>query len=212
MRERELAAELALGLTEPGRREEIERRLREDPALRDEVVAMEAISGRLEELPGGAWPRPAPSPLPRRSRRLRLAVATASLILALAIGVGIGEVLAGGGSSGGAPAALVLEALEPGSSARASITMPDPETMVLDVSGLAPAGPGHYYEVWLMSSDTKLVPVASFSVNSEDKADIRVPLPASPAAYRYFDISRQAAAAGPAHSGESVLRGETVAG
>lgn len=211
MKERELAAELALGMAEPERRTEVERRLREEPALRDEVVAMEAMTGRLEELPANAWPRPMP-PAPRRSRRLRLSLVAASLIVVLAIGIGIGELMAGGGSTGRATAALTLEPLEPGSTARASIEMPDPETMVLDVSGLEPAGPGHYYEVWLMSSDTKLVPVASFSVNDEDKADIRVPLPASPAAYRYFDVSRQAKSDGTAHSGESVLRGRTVAG
>jgi anti-sigma-K factor RskA len=212
MKERELAAELVLGLAEPGRRLEIERRLREDPTLREEVVAMEAMTGRLGDLPANAWPRPPIPAAPARSRRLRVATAAAALIVVLAIGIGIGELLAGGGSSGPATAALTLEPLEPGSTARASIEMPDPETMVLDVSGLEPAGPGHYYEVWLMSSDTKLVPIASFSVDAEDKADIRVPLPASPAAYRYFDISRQAESEGTGHSGESVLRGGTVPG
>jgi anti-sigma-K factor RskA len=210
MKDRELAAELALGMVEPERRAEVERRLREDPGLRDEVVAMEAMTGQLAELPANAWPRPAVTPAPRRSRRLRIATAAAALVVVLAIGIGIGELLAGGDSGGKATAALTLEPLEPGSPARASIEMPDPDTMVLDVSGLEPAGPGHYYEVWLMSSDTKLVPIASFSVNAEDKADIRVPLPASPAAYRYFDISRQAESEGTAHSGESVLRGGTV--
>lgn len=211
MKERELAAELALGMVEPERRAEIERRLREEPALREEVVAMEAMTGRLDELPANAWPRPTPA-APRRSRRLRVSLVAASLIVALGIGIGIGGLLADGHSSGQATAALTLEPLQAGSTARASIEMPDPETMVLDVSGLEPAGPGHYYEVWLMSSDTKLIPVASFSVNDEDKAEVRVPLPASPAAYRYFDISRQAESDGTAHSGDSVLRGDTISG
>lgn len=211
MNERELAAELVLGTAEPERRVEIERRLREEPALRDEVVAMEAMTGRLAELPANAWPAPT-LPLRRRSRRLRLSLAAAAAVVVLAIGIGIGEVLGGGGSSGQPAPVLTLEPLETGSPARASIEMPDPATMVLDVSGLEPAGPGHYYEVWLMSSDTKLVSVASFSVDADNEAEIRVPLPASPAAYRYFDISRQAESEGTAHSGESVLRGGTVPG
>jgi anti-sigma-K factor RskA len=211
MNERELAAELVLGTAEPERRVEIERRLRDEPALRDEVVAMEAMTGRLAELPANAWPAPT-LPLPQRSRRLRLSLAAAAAVVVLAIGIGIGELLGGGGSAGQPEPVLTLEPLEPGSTALASIEMPDPATMVLDVSGLKPAGPGHYYEVWLMSSDTKLVSVASFSVDADDEAEIRVPLPASPAAYRYFDISRQAESEGTAHSGESVLRGGTVPG
>ena len=60
-----------------------------------------------------------------------------------------------------------------------------------------------------MSSAAKLVPVASFRVGDSGEASVEVPLPAAPADYRYFDISRQTVAGGPAHSADSVLRGST---
>ncbi len=210
MNDRELAAEFVLGEIEGTRRVDLERRLRTEPALRAEVEALRAMGEQLSELPASAWPAPAPRParrLPRLS--LRPALALASMLVVLAAGIAIGELLADGGSPGAA-AALTLRPLQPGSGARASVRMPDPETMVLDVADLPPAGRGHYYEVWLMSSASRTVPVASFRVDAAGDARLRVPLPANPGAYRYFDVSRQDAAAGPAHSGESVLRGPTA--
>ncbi|MGE5408017.1 MAG: anti-sigma factor domain-containing protein [Syntrophothermus sp.] len=215
MTDRELAAEFVLGEIEGTRRIDVERRLRTDSALRAEVESLRLMTERLAELPPAAWPPAPPAPAAKARRRLprlslRPALAVASLLAALAIGIGAGELLAGGGSSGEAAPALTLQPLEPGSPARASIRMPGPDTMVLDVRGLPPAGRGHYYEVWLMTDASHTVPVASFSVNAAGKAEVRVPLPASPAAYRYFDVSRQATSQGTTHSGESVLRGSTA--
>jgi anti-sigma-K factor RskA len=221
MSDRELAAEFVLGAAEGRRLAEAERRLRAEPAFRAEVEAMRAMTGRLGELPADAWPEPreagagAPgrdteSRWRRRGRAWRPALALASLLTALAVGIGIGELLAGGSERVAPAAALSLQPLRPGSAAHGSVHMPAPGTMVLDVSGLRPAGPGHYYELWLMTSPSRTVPVASFSVNRKGHAEVRVPLPAAPAAYRYFDVSRQAAGAGTAHSGESVLRGPTT--
>lgn len=216
MNDRELAAEFVLGEIDEQRRAEVERRLRTEPQLRAEVEAMRAMTGRLAQLPEQAWPAPAPAPTPApQTRQARVwgwrpAVALASLLVAMAIGVGIGELLAGGGGPGPEPVAIQLQPLQTGSAAHASVRMPGPGTMVLDVADLPPAGRGHYYELWLMSSASRTVPVASFSVDSSGHAELRVPLPAAPAAYRYFDISRQSAAGGTGHSGESVLRGPTA--
>ena len=63
--------------------------------------------------------------------------------------------------------------------------------MLLRTHGLPASDEGGYYEVWLMSSDSKLVPVASFRVGKSGEASVEVPLPAEPGDYRYFDISRQ---------------------
>ena len=213
MSDRDLAAEFVLGEIGESRRAEAERRLRADPAFRAEVEAMRSMTGRLRELPAEAWPpQPAPSRSPRqwlsRIWSWRPVPALASLLVALAIG--IGELLAGGGERSAPTAALSLQPLRAGSAAHGSVHMPAPGTMVLDVSGLRPAGPGHYYELWLMTSPSRTVPVASFSVNRKGHAEVRVPLPAAPATYRYFDVSRQATDAGTAHSGESVLRGPTA--
>ena len=217
MSDRELAAEFVLGELEGRRRTEVERRLRAEPAFRAEVEALQATTEQLAELPADAWPAlpaNAAPPSPRRWRRRawtwRPAVALASLLVALAVGVGIGELLAGGGERVAPTAAISLQPLQAGSAAHASVHMPASGTMVLDVAGLRPAGPGHYYELWLMSSPSRTVPVASFSVNAKGHAEVRVPLPAAPAAYRYFDVSRQAEAGGTGHSGESVLRGPTT--
>ncbi|HEU4599313.1 MAG TPA: hypothetical protein VFS26_06165, partial [Solirubrobacterales bacterium] len=56
MNDRELAAELVLGEVEEGRRAELERRLRAEPAFRAEVEALQAMTERLQDLPGDAWP------------------------------------------------------------------------------------------------------------------------------------------------------------
>jgi hypothetical protein len=83
------------------------------------------------------------------------------------------------------------------------------ERLDLVVTGLPPNASGSYYEAWLMSSTTKLVPIASFTVDAQGRAHLELTLPAPAASYRYIDISRQAPRNGTAHSGDSVLRGAT---
>ena len=81
----------------------------------------------------------------------------------------------------------------------------------MHVHGLPRSGPDQYYEVWLMSDAASTVPVASFRVGPNGTATVQVPLPADPADFRYFDVSRQTVPAGTAHSSDSVLRGSTAA-
>jgi hypothetical protein len=61
--------------------------------------------------------------------------------------------------------------------------------------------------VWLMNSTRDLVAVTSFRVSSAGRARVTVILPVDPRRFRYIDVSLQRAAAGPEHSGDSVLRG-----
>ena len=60
-----------------------------------------------------------------------------------------------------------------------------------------------------MSSTTRLVPIASFTVDSQGRAHLKLTLPAPASSYRYIDISRQLTRSGTADSGDSVLRGAT---
>ena len=78
--------------------------------------------------------------------------------------------------------------------------------MLLTVEHLPVTAPGHFYELWLMNSTSDLVSVASFNVDAHGRAQLSVPLPVSASRYHFLDISLQQAAAGPAHSGDSVLR------
>jgi anti-sigma-K factor RskA len=229
MNRRELAAAYLLDSLESAERADFERRLAGDAGLRAEVEATRALTTRLEALPEGAWPLVATeedgpataadptdaaasgaAPVPQRARRWRVrpAFAIAALLVVAALGFGLGAVLTGGGSSKTAPA-IVLRPLEPTAGEEATVAMPAPGEMLFTAEGLPTLEPGEYYEIWLMSSTSKLVPVASFRVGADGRAQVRVPLPADPSAYRYFDVSRQIAGAGTEHSADSVLRGST---
>jgi len=216
MSTRELAAAFVLGELEGPRRAGVERRLASDPELRAEVQGCRALAARLEALPAEAWPLEegpdtASTPRGSRARRwsLRPALALACLALALLVGGALGAFLRGSGDDGsGQPAgAIILRPLGSGSGASASVRMPRPGTMEMSVRGLTPSSRGQYYELWLMSSPRRTVPVASFRVGEDGRARVRVPLPTDPRAYRYFDVSRQFVSEGTGHSGRSVLRG-----
>lgn len=212
MNRRELAAAYLLDSLEPAERADFERRLTGDAELRAEVEAARALTSRLDALPEDAWPTEsvapeAPAPSSRRWR-VRPAFAIVALLLVAAAGFGLGALLTGGDSTKTAPT-IVLQPLEPTAGEEATVAMPAPGEMLFTAEGLPTLEAGQYYEIWLMSSTSKLVPVASFRVGADGHAQVRVPLPADPSAYRYFDVSRQVAGAGTEHSADSVLRGST---
>jgi anti-sigma-K factor RskA len=213
MNRRELAAAYLLDALDPGERAEVERRLAGDAELRAEIEAARALTARLEALPEEAWPVESPAPAestarPTRHWTVRPAFALAALLVVAALGFGLGALLTGGGSTKTAPT-LVLRPLEPTAGEEATVAMPAPGEMLFTAEGLPALEAGQYYEIWLMSSTSKLVPVASFRVGADGHAQVRVPLPADPTSYRYFDVSRQVAGAGTEHSADSVLRGST---
>jgi anti-sigma-K factor RskA len=218
MNRRELAAAYLLDDLDAGGRAEVERRLAGDAELRAEVEAMRGLTSHLDALPESAWPvgtaEPAPavavgatSGTPRRWR-VRPAFALAALLVVAAAGFGLGAILTGGDSTKPTPA-IVLRPLEPTSGEEATVAMPAPGEMLFTAEGLPALKAGQYYEIWLMSSTSRLVPVASFRVGADGHAQVRVPLPADPASYRYFDVSRQQVSEGTGHSADSVLRGST---
>jgi len=213
---------------DPGERDRIERRLAQDSALRAREQRLAPLVRQLEHLPEDAWAfvatqlgaEAAPNddltarvPAHRRCwwhgrLSVRPALAAMTAVALVAIGIGVGVLLSRTPGSSGAT--VVLRALpgEPTSAfARGRLT-PDGH-IVLMISHLPASRPGTYYEAWLMTSTTRLVPVAAFRPGADGRAQLDVPLPAAAAAYRYIDISLQRTSAGTAHSHHSVLRGNT---
>lgn len=216
MNRRELAAAYLLGELDAAEREDLDRRLADDAELRVEIEAMRPLIRNLGELPSEAWPEsatdttvPAPGPR-RRSWSVRPALAIAALVVTALFGVGLGALLdGGGGEAGRQQPATVLRPLEPTAGETATVAMPRPGEMVLRARGLPPSASGQYYELWLMTDASRTVPIASFRVGADGRATVRVPLPADPGSYRYFDLSRQEVDGGTGHSADSVLRGPT---
>jgi anti-sigma-K factor RskA len=227
MNRRELATAYLLDSLDEVERAEVERRLSGDAELRAELEAARALTVHLGSLPGPAWPEagaadagagaivgPGPAAgveaAPARPRRWRVrpALAVLALLVVAALGFGLGALLTGGDSGRPAPA-IVLRPLGPAGGEEATVAMPAPGEMLFTAEDLPALKSGQYYEIWLMSSSSRLVPVASFRVGADGHAQVRVPLPADPSSYRYFDVSRQRVAEGTAHSADSVLRGST---
>ena len=232
MSDRELVAAYVLGELEAPELAEFELRLEREPTLRSEVEATRRLSAGLEALPADAWPgqegpgtATVEAPTRRHSsaagplQRLlgRPAYALAAVAAALVIGIVVGDLIGGGGSGGSGSStaaasgyAVRLKPLEVGSKAGAVVHVRNGHTVELDARGLPDSGNHHYYELWLMTDPAETVPIASFSIGVDGSANVRVPLPAEPNHFRYYDISRQRVGGGTQHSAESVLRGPTI--
>jgi Anti-sigma-K factor rskA len=203
---------------------EARRRLDRDPALRERAARLAEVAGRLEGLSPAAWEvthgerEPAAHGARTSSSRRRWFVspvlAATLAAVALAIGIGVGA-LVWGGRAGGGPGAPAVRTVAlrplPGSATNAtgSARVTSRGQLTLRVQRLPAAGRGRYYEAWLMTDDTHLVPVASFEVHGSGSAALTVPLPAPVARYRYVDVSLQTVSGTTAHSSDSVLRGPT---
>ncbi len=223
-----------LGELPPEERSAAERLAAADPAFRAEVERLRPVVSTLDALPAEAWapveppplramaaddPRAVHAPRPPRerlrdalSRRLvlRPAVALAACAARLAGGVGLGLAVSGGGSGGSAPitgASATLGALsQPAARGEVRMTTGPDQRMEIVATGLRPTRAGDYYELWLLGGPGRMVPVGTFRVTASRHADVRFQAPVPTAAYRFVDLSLQHAGAGPAHSGDSVLR------
>jgi hypothetical protein len=200
-------------------RREIEARLAADPSLRERAQRLRDVAAELEALPPSVWSAVTGEndrrPVARRPRfprgipRLTAALAAAALFVA---GLGAGALLEHG--SAGTPGRTV--ALAPLGSAPTAAAgdahLVGGDQLVLTVQHLPASRPQQYYEAWLMTSTTRLVPLASFRVGRGGQARLTLPLPAAASAYRYIDVSLQRVGAGTRHSADSVLRGATLPG
>jgi Anti-sigma-K factor rskA, C-terminal len=197
-----------------------------DPELAAETTSMRAIAKLISEVPAEAWQpipapehEPGPTPANRRHRRSLTrsrALAAAVVLACLVIGFAVGALI-NRGPAGPAPArpphaaTATLRPLpgQPAATiARAQLTSAG--QIMISFSRLPRPGAGRFYEAWLMTSTTKLIPVASFRPDARGRALVETSLPAPVGAFRYIDVSLQQTGAGPAHSGDSVLRGPTA--
>lgn len=207
---------------------EAQRRLDADSQLQARAAGLADVVRRLDDMSPAAWElgaavdaaaaaadagrRALPADRPRRAPAWAPSPALAALVAValVAIGVGLGAWLFGAGGGSGPGRAVALRPL-PGTPADAAgqARISSSGRVSLAVSRLPQAGRGRYYEAWLMTSRTRLVPIASFEVDHRGSARLTVPLPAPASGYRYVDVSLQRLGAGIAHSHRSVLRGPT---
>jgi len=103
-----------------------------------------------------------------------------------------------------------LEGVDVGN-ARAEVRLEragDTEQLEVEMDDLPPPAAGTFYELWLLSDDGEPVSVAAMKDPEPSvSTTIAVPAGTDTDAYRVVDVSVQHEGAGPAHSGESILRG-----
>lgn len=147
----------------------------------------------------------------RFGRRPALLAAAAAVVV-LGLGVAGGLSLLGDDAADPlAEVALAGTEEAPGASASARLTNePAGISVVLDVSGLEPAPPGTFYEVWLVGDRGK-VSAGTFHVRGEQD-DIKLWWGVAPEGYDAVTITRQPVDGGTTAEGVVVLRGELPAG
>ena len=200
--------------------------LPEGPELASEIASMRALTTLLAEVPAEAWqpistpePESAASSAKRRQRRVLTrsgAFAGATALACLAIGFAVGDLVSHrpGSPASTQPPRAATATLRPlpgqPAAAVARVQLASAGRIVISFRRLPRPDAHHFYEAWLMTSATKLVPVASFRPDARGRALVQTSLPAPVGAFRYIDVSLQRAGADPAHSGDSVLRGPTA--
>jgi anti-sigma-K factor RskA len=227
-----------LGELDPTEVASFEHQLEADPGLRHEVERLRPVVAQLADLPAEVWEAPDPPPLvlpdgaarpapseagdakrPARRRRLptltlRPLPAAGLAAVLLAVGVAGGLLFNAGGGSGEPEAGatdVVLTRIDDGpSGAHGDVLVAgDQRRARVDVSGLDPSGSGHFYELWLLDKDGRMIALGTFQVGADGRAEVELPIPVTPSQYGYFDVSLQEDNGDPAHSGISVLRGPT---
>ena len=199
-------------------RARFERDMQDDERLRSEVESMRLLVGRIDELGGEAWdyvdsreqepavPARAPARRPRvPALRLALGFAAAAVVILVLV-----LALSSGSTKSSSSRTVQLSALAGAPpSARGTARFIGPETVQMRVEHLPATDVAHFYELWLMTDTTHLVSVGKFRIDFHGAASVSMTLPASPADYRYLNISLQRAGGGTGISNVSLLRGPT---
>ena len=228
---REQVAAYLLGELESAELAEFERRLADEPGLRDEVDRMGRVVQELRELPRESWETEELPPLelpvaelsgpPARTAAARwrrwltpgrIAIAGAVSFAVFAGGIVVGAQL---GDDPEPEPAIVTLSLRPltGQQGQATgsveLTGADGRTAEVVVDGLPPNEPETYYELWLLRGD-ETVSLGSFTVGPDGHADTAISIPVDPGGYEAFDVSLESEDGDPSHSGDSLLRGPTA--
>ncbi|WP_438856289.1 anti-sigma factor [Agromyces sp. M3QZ16-3] len=146
----------------------------------------------------------------RARRRRWWPIAAAAAVVGLLAGIGIGVSI--GGAGGDSDAATVLANAEldafPGWDAVGSATVEeDPSgerTLLVDLDADVPAG--EVREVWLIRSDAS--GLVSLGLMDGDSVRLSVPAGIDLDEYSLVDVSAEPVDGDPAHSGDSIVRGE----
>jgi hypothetical protein len=149
-------------------------------------------------------------PLERRRRGRGLRVLAAAAVLAVVVGV-VGALLVSlRGDEGGAAREVAIAGTELAPEASAVATVEElgsGAAIELDVSDLAPAPPGTYYQALVRSPDEELVSVGTFHMRAGDEV-VELWAGVDLDEYPTLTVTIQQEDAGPESSGEVVLRGE----
>ena len=215
-------AAVALDLLEPDERPIAEALLRDDPAFAAEVERLRHTAERLAGIDTLAWsPPPAPAldlaratgrpkaVAPRRSRRPRWRLAFGSALALAAVVAGVVVLSGTGGRSDPPPPAATALLLRPvaGGGGAAELVVHASGDAELQASGLRPNGTHEHYEAWLADRGGRMVPMGSFRIGADGKADVHMTVDADLADFAFVDISVEPDDGPPTHSGTSVLRG-----
>lgn len=150
-------------------------------------------------------------------RRARWAIAAAAAVVGLVAGVGIGVALTGGvgdGIDAGGSTVLATAELDafPGwdDAAGTATVEEDPageRTILVDLATDVPSG--EVREVWLIRADAS--GLVSLGLMDGDSARLAVPAGIDLDEYPLVDVSAEPVDGDPAHSGDSIVRGELSA-
>ena len=144
--------------------------------------------------------------LPFRSRRRPLLLAAAALVVGAAVGAGVVTVTQPGDN--GQPITAV--ALDPlagkDASGQAEVVVRDDGSRVVKVQLHAPALDHEYYEVWLIDRD--VVGMVPLGIVLPGTQTLELPAGLDLRQFPLVDVSVEPLDGNPAHSGDSVARGE----
>lgn len=173
------------------------------PWLGESVVA--AITAE-RDASGGAPASAAAPQRPRRSVHHRWWLAAAATLIAV---LAVGVVVLLPDRDGGDDVALAIEGTElaPGARADATVDVLSAGVAIrLDVSGLAPAPPGTYYQGWVRSEAGEMVSIGTFHLRGGDgRVTLWSGVPIDD--YPTLTVTLQREGEGTGSSGEVVLRG-----
>jgi hypothetical protein len=176
--------------------------------------AIEAAAGAPDATDAGDPTAPSsPTPIASRRRaRRRILIPAAAAVVAVLIGVGVFALQDPDGPTQLAAAELTAFEQAPVGEAGGTVELiadGDDERLEVAMHDLPAPAPGTYYELWLLDPESgEPVSVATMrDGSSEVTTSIPVPEGVDTSQFDVVDVSVQEEAAGPEHSGNSVLRG-----